>query len=65
MVVLGACLARKMGLPIKLVATVNRNDSLVRLIETGVYAVDGPVLQSLAPAMDIQVGPVMTVLVSK
>jgi len=51
----GGCLARKMGLPIKLVAAVNSNDFMVRLLETGVYAADRSVLQSLAPAMDIQV----------
>lgn len=61
-VVSAGSLARKMGLPIKLVGTVNSNDYLVRMIETGVYSVEGTVIQSVAPAMDIQVRLLMAVL---
>jgi threonine synthase len=43
-----------MGLPIHLVAAVNKNDIVAKLIDTGVYAITGPVHPSLASAMDIQ-----------
>jgi threonine synthase len=44
-----------MGLPVQLVVAVNKNDIVARLIETGTYSVTGPVVSSLASAMDIQV----------
>nr|CAH0099540.1 unnamed protein product [Daphnia galeata] len=47
-------LAREMGFPIKLVATVNSNDILARTLENGDYSPAPDVAASLAPAMDIQ-----------
>ena len=48
------CIARKMGLPIKIVCTVNKNDIVARIIEKGDFSTE-PVQMTLAPAMDIQV----------
>lgn len=48
------CLARKMGLPVKLVCCVTTNDIVDRAIVKGDYSI-GEVKQSLAPAMDVQV----------
>ncbi|EFX85833.1 hypothetical protein DAPPUDRAFT_313680 [Daphnia pulex] len=47
-------LAREMGFPIKLVATVNSNDILARTFQYGDYSPAPDVAASLAPAMDIQ-----------
>lgn len=49
------CLAQKMGLPITLVAGVNVNNSVERVIEKGVFSQKEQVHQTLASAMDIQV----------
>ncbi|XP_046562759.1 threonine synthase-like 2 isoform X1 [Haliotis rubra] len=51
--VTSGCLARKMGLPVKLVCCVNTNDIVYRTIVKGDYSMR-EVKQSLAPAMDIQ-----------
>ncbi|QIK38943.1 threonine synthase [Caldichromatium japonicum] len=49
-------LARRMGLPInRLIIATNRNDILTRFVQTGVYARESKVHQTLSPAMDIQV----------
>ena len=53
--ILAGFLAREMGFPIKLVATVNSNDILARTFENGDYSPAPDVATSLAPAMDIQV----------
>jgi threonine synthase len=47
-------LAIKMGLPIKLIASVNNNDIIHHTLETGVFRMD-KVFQTLSPSMDIQV----------
>jgi len=53
--ILAAWYARRMGLPIsRLILATNENDILSRFFNTGVYS-RGPVHQTLAPAMDIQV----------
>jgi len=49
------CIASQMGLPIQLVVAVNSNDIVARLIATGTYSITGPIIPSLACAMDIQV----------
>jgi threonine synthase len=54
---LAGFLAREMGFPIKLVATVNSNDILARTFQNGDYSPAPDVAASLAPAMDIQVIP--------
>jgi threonine synthase len=47
--------ARRMGLAIpQMVIATNRNDILVRLLESGTYR-KGPVLSSISPSIDIQV----------
>jgi len=58
----GACgnvtsgvIAQKMGLPIKLVCTVNSNDIVARTLKNGDYSTSDATVQTLAPAMDIQV----------
>ncbi|XP_071089839.1 threonine synthase-like 2 [Haliotis cracherodii] len=51
--VTSGCLARKMGLPVKLVCCVTTNDIVDRAIVKGDYSI-GEMKQSLAPAMDIQ-----------
>ncbi len=49
-------LAKRMGLPIdRLVIATNRNDILTRFVQTGIYAVEDAVHQTLSPAMDIQI----------
>jgi hypothetical protein len=53
--IVAGCLAHAMGLPIQLVTTVNSNDVVARMINTGIYSVSGPIIPSLAQAMDIQV----------
>ena len=48
-------IAKRMGLPIeRLIIATNRNAILTRFIQTGVYAVEQQVHQTLSPAMDIQ-----------
>nr|XP_045614565.1 threonine synthase-like 2 [Procambarus clarkii]XP_045614566.1 threonine synthase-like 2 [Procambarus clarkii]XP_045614567.1 threonine synthase-like 2 [Procambarus clarkii]XP_045614568.1 threonine synthase-like 2 [Procambarus clarkii]XP_045614570.1 threonine synthase-like 2 [Procambarus clarkii] len=49
------CIAQKMGLPITLAAGVNVNDSVARVIKKADFSLKEEVLQTLAPAMDIQV----------
>lgn len=44
-----------MGLPVRLVASVNRNDAFGDVLRTGTLNVSQPVVPSLAPAMDIMV----------
>ncbi|KAG0707870.1 Threonine synthase-like 2 [Chionoecetes opilio] len=48
------CIAQRMGLPITLVAGVNTNNIVARTLDTGDFSVEGNVMPSLAPAMDIQ-----------
>lgn len=47
-----------MGLPIRLVVAVNRNDIIHRTVQQGDFSLSEAVEQTLASAMDIQVGPV-------
>lgn len=48
-------IAKRMGLPIeRLIIATNRNAILTRFIQTGIYAVEQQVYQTLSPAMDIQ-----------
>lgn len=48
-------IAKRMGLPIeRLIIATNRNAILTRFIQTGIYAVEQQVHQTLSPAMDIQ-----------
>ncbi|XP_039108544.1 threonine synthase-like 2 isoform X2 [Hyaena hyaena] len=49
------CLAWKMGLPIRLVVAVNRNDIIHRTVQQGDFSLSETVEQTLASAMDIQV----------
>ena len=44
-----------MGLPLRLVAAVNRNDIVYRTLSKGDFSKSEEVVVSLAPAMDIQV----------
>lgn len=48
------CLAQKMGLPITLVAGVNTNNIVARSLDSGDFSIQGNMMTSLAPAMDIQ-----------
>ena len=57
----GACgnvtsgiVAKKMGLPVKLVCAMNRNDIVHRMLSDGVFSV-GECFLTIAPAMDVQV----------
>ncbi|XP_055350584.1 threonine synthase-like 2 isoform X2 [Paramacrobiotus metropolitanus] len=50
---IGGCIARAMGLPVRLVACTNDNDVIHQMIQTGVL-MTGSVKQTLASAMDIQ-----------
>ena len=43
------------GFPLDLVVGSNSNDILPRFFETGKYAIEGKVVQTLSPSMDIQV----------
>lgn len=47
-----------MGLPIRLVVAVNRNDIIHRTVQRGDFSLSEAVEPTLASAMDIQVGPV-------
>nr|XP_032806180.1 threonine synthase-like 2 isoform X3 [Petromyzon marinus] len=49
------CVARRMGLPIRLLCAVNQNDVVHRALRSGDFSVDGAVKPSLASAIDIQV----------
>ncbi|XP_047602441.1 threonine synthase-like 2 isoform X2 [Lutra lutra] len=49
------CLAQKMGLPIRLVVAVNRNDIIHRTVQRGDFSLSKAVELTLASAMDIQV----------
>nr|KAF6445370.1 threonine synthase like 2 [Molossus molossus] len=49
------CIAQKMGLPIRLVAAVNRNDVIHRAVQRGDFSLSETVHPTLASAMDIQV----------
>ena len=44
-----------MGVPIKFVCAVTQNDIVARTVTKGDYSVADNVIQTLAPAMDIQV----------
>lgn len=44
-----------MGLPIRMVCAVTRNDIVARAIKDGDYSMVSEVFPTLAPAMDIQV----------
>ncbi|XP_054848134.1 threonine synthase-like 2 isoform X2 [Eublepharis macularius] len=48
------CIAKKMGLPIELVAVVNSNDVVHRIVQHGDFSVSGSGRATLASAMDIQ-----------
>ncbi|NWS67389.1 THNS2 protein, partial [Crotophaga sulcirostris] len=48
------CIARKMGLPIRLVAVVNSNDIIHRTVQHGDFSLSESVKATLASAMDIQ-----------
>ncbi|XP_053056854.1 threonine synthase-like 2 isoform X4 [Acinonyx jubatus] len=49
------CIAQKMGLPIRLVVAVNRNDIIHRTVQQGDFSLSEALEQTLASAMDIQV----------
>ena len=51
----GALIAREMGLPLQLVAAVNENDIIARTMETGVFRTGSHVEATTSPSMDIQV----------
>nr|XP_032806182.1 threonine synthase-like 2 isoform X5 [Petromyzon marinus] len=53
--VTAGCVARRMGLPIRLLCAVNQNDVVHRALRSGDFSVDGAVKPSLASAIDIQV----------
>ncbi|XP_040014292.1 threonine synthase-like 2 isoform X3 [Xiphias gladius] len=47
-------IVRQMGLPLKMVAMVNSNDIVHRMVTTGDFSMAANVTQTLAPAIDIQ-----------
>ncbi|XP_043845798.1 threonine synthase-like 2 isoform X2 [Dromiciops gliroides] len=49
------CIAQKMGLPIRLVTVVNRNDIIHRTVQQGDFSLSENTRSTLASAMDIQV----------
>ncbi|XP_058523632.1 threonine synthase-like 2 isoform X2 [Ochotona princeps] len=53
--VAAGCIAQKMGLPIRLVVAVNRNDIIHRAVQQGDFSLSEAVTPTLASAMDIQV----------
>lgn len=55
-----ACLAQSMGVPLTIVAAVNRNDIVAKMIDTGELALSAQVLCCLSSAMDIQVNHITT-----
>lgn len=48
-------IVKQMGLPLKLVAMVNSNDIVHRMVTSGDFSMAANVTQTLAPAIDIQV----------
>jgi threonine synthase len=42
-----------MGLPIKLIASVNENDIISKFIESGIFEI-GNISKTISPSMDIQ-----------
>lgn len=48
-------IAREMGVQLEFVCAVTQNDVVARTIQTGNYAIADHVIETLAPAMDIQV----------
>lgn len=48
-------LAREMGVQLEFVCAVTQNDVVARTIQTGNYAIADHVIETLAPAMDIQI----------
>uniref|UniRef100_UPI003AAA8616 threonine synthase-like 2 n=1 Tax=Centroberyx gerrardi TaxID=166262 RepID=UPI003AAA8616 len=48
------CIVKQMGLPLQLVAMVNANDIVHRTVQTGDFSMAANVMQTLAPAIDIQ-----------
>ncbi|MBN3290930.1 THNS2 protein, partial [Polypterus senegalus] len=48
------CIAVKMGLPLRIVSTVNENDIIFRTIKHGDFSLASSVKHTLAPAIDIQ-----------
>lgn len=48
------CIMKQMGIPLRLVAVVNSNDTVHRALQTGDFSMCGSVKQTLAPAIDIQ-----------
>ncbi|ESO90383.1 hypothetical protein LOTGIDRAFT_233860 [Lottia gigantea] len=51
--VTAGCIAKLMGLPIRLTSCVNENDTVDRLIKTGTLSLN-PVKQTISPSLDIQ-----------
>ena len=51
----GAIIAREMGLPLTLIAAVNENDIVARAMQTGKFQTAPEVFASTSPSMDIQV----------
>ncbi|XP_043093221.1 threonine synthase-like 2 [Puntigrus tetrazona] len=48
------CMVKLMGVPLRLVAVVNSNDTVHRALQTRHFSMSGSVQQTLAPAIDIQ-----------
>lgn len=57
-------IVKQMGLPLKLVAMVNSNDIVHRMVTTGDFSMAANVTQTLAPAIDIQVTVTQPVLIT-
>lgn len=51
----GALIAREIGLPLQLVASVNENDIVAKTMATGIFQTGDHVIPSTSPSMDIQV----------
>ena len=49
------CLAKKMGLPLRLISAVNENDIVARTFQTGKMDKRAEVKHTFSSAMDIQV----------
>ena len=58
---LAGFVARKMGIPINLIATVNPNDIVHRTFKSGDYSLAKEVRATWASAMDIQVSKVISI----
>ena len=54
-IIAAAVIAQKMGLPIRIVSSVNKNDAFAHAIETGELSTEKSTKPSIAPAMDIMV----------